>query len=34
MKLFNRVLPIAKLVEHLKFIPALSVIAVGRKPAK
>ncbi len=32
MKLFNRILPIAKLIEHVPGWPALSTIAVGRKP--
>ncbi len=32
MKTFNRLLPVAKLVESLSPWPALSVIAVGRKP--
>jgi SAM-dependent methyltransferase len=33
MKLFNRLLPIAKLVEAIPGVPALSTIAVGRKPS-
>ncbi len=32
MRMFNRVLPVAKLIEHLPGWPALSTIAVGRKP--
>ena len=32
MKLFNRLLPLAKLVERIPGWPALSTIAVGRKP--
>jgi glycosyltransferase involved in cell wall biosynthesis len=32
MKMFNRLLWVAKLVEKMTFLPALSVIAVGRKP--
>jgi SAM-dependent methyltransferase len=32
MKTFNRILPIAKLVERVPGWPALSIIAVGRKP--
>ncbi len=34
MKLFHRVLPIAKLVENIDSLPGLSVIAIGRKPAR
>jgi len=34
MKLFNRLLPIAKLVERIDRLPGLSVIAIGRKPAR
>ncbi|HEY2157381.1 MAG TPA: bifunctional glycosyltransferase/class I SAM-dependent methyltransferase [Isosphaeraceae bacterium] len=33
MKAFNRILPLAKLVERIPGWPALSTIAVGRKPA-
>jgi glycosyltransferase involved in cell wall biosynthesis len=33
MKMFNRVLPVAKLIERVPGWPALSIIAVGRKPA-
>jgi glycosyltransferase involved in cell wall biosynthesis len=33
MKMFNRILPAAKLIEHVPGWPALSTIAVGRKPA-
>lgn len=33
MKLFERLLPVAKLVEHLPVLPHLSLVAVGRKPA-
>jgi hypothetical protein len=32
MKVFNRILPLARLVEHVPAWPALSTIAVGRKP--
>jgi glycosyltransferase involved in cell wall biosynthesis len=32
MKLYNRLLPLAKLIEHIPSVPALSAIAVGRKP--
>jgi glycosyltransferase involved in cell wall biosynthesis len=32
MKTFNRILPLAKLIEHISAWPALSTIAVGRKP--
>lgn len=32
MRMYNRILPIAKLVERVKGWPALSIIAVGRKP--
>jgi hypothetical protein len=32
MKLFEWLLPVAKLVERLPLLPHLSVIAVGRKP--
>jgi glycosyltransferase involved in cell wall biosynthesis len=32
MKMYNRLLPVARLVEHIDAWPALSVIAVGRKP--
>jgi glycosyltransferase involved in cell wall biosynthesis len=32
MRMFNRLLPLAKLVEHVPGWPALSTIAVGRKP--
>jgi glycosyltransferase involved in cell wall biosynthesis len=32
MKVFNRILPLARLVEHIPAWPALSTIAVGRKP--
>lgn len=34
MKLFNRLLPVAKVVEKLDGLPGLSVIAIGRKPAR
>lgn len=34
MKLFNRLLPIAKLIEKIDTLPGLSVIAIGRKPAR
>jgi hypothetical protein len=34
MKLFNRLLPVAKLIERLDTLPGLSVIAIGRKPAR
>jgi hypothetical protein len=32
MKMYNRLLPIAKLIERIPGVPALSAIAVGRKP--
>jgi glycosyltransferase involved in cell wall biosynthesis len=32
MKMYNRVLPVAKLLERVPALPALSAIAVGRKP--
>jgi glycosyltransferase involved in cell wall biosynthesis len=32
MKLYERLLPIAKLIERLPLLPHLSVIAIGRKP--
>jgi glycosyltransferase involved in cell wall biosynthesis len=32
MKTFNRILPLARLIEHVPGLPALSTIAVGRKP--
>lgn len=32
MKLYERLLPIAKLIERLRILPHLSIIAVGRKP--
>jgi hypothetical protein len=32
MKLYERLLPVAKLVERVPFLPHLSVIAVARKP--
>jgi hypothetical protein len=32
MRLFNKILPIAKLIEPIRAWPALSTIAVGRKP--
>jgi hypothetical protein len=32
MRAFNRMLPIAKLVEKVPAWPALSTIAVGKKP--
>ncbi|UYV12561.1 MAG: glycosyltransferase [Phycisphaera sp.] len=34
IKLFNRLLPIAKIVERFDGLPGLSVIAIGRKPAR
>ncbi|MEQ8318372.1 MAG: bifunctional glycosyltransferase/class I SAM-dependent methyltransferase [Phycisphaerales bacterium] len=34
MKLFHRLLPIAKIVEKIDSLPGLSVIAIGRKPAR
>lgn len=34
MKLFNRLLPIAKVIERFDSLPGLSVIAIGRKPAR
>lgn len=34
MKLFNRLLPAAKLIERLDGLPGLSVIAIGRKPTR
>ena len=34
MKLFNRLLPIARLVEKFDSLPGLSVIAIGRKPSR
>lgn len=34
MKLFNRLLPIAKIIERFDSLPGLSVIAIGRKPAR
>ncbi len=34
MKLFNRLLPAAKLIERVDSLPGLSVIAIGRKPAR
>jgi hypothetical protein len=33
MKTYERLLPVAKLIEGLPLLPHLSVIAVGRKPA-
>jgi hypothetical protein len=33
MRMFNRILPVARLVEHLSAWPALSTIAVGRVPS-
>jgi hypothetical protein len=33
MRTFNRILPLAKLIERVSGWPALSTIAVGRKPA-
>jgi glycosyltransferase involved in cell wall biosynthesis len=33
MKMYNRILPLAKLIERLPGWPALSIIAVGRKPS-
>jgi SAM-dependent methyltransferase len=33
MALFNLLVPVAKVVEKISFIPALSIIVVGRKPA-
>jgi hypothetical protein len=32
MKMYNRLLPLAKLIERVSAWPALSAIAVGRKP--
>ena len=32
MKMYNRLLPLAKLIERIPGWPALSAIAVGRKP--
>lgn len=32
MRMYERLLPIAKLVEQFRFLPSLSLIAVGRKP--
>jgi SAM-dependent methyltransferase len=32
MRMFNRLLPVAKLIEGIPGLPALSTIAVGRKP--
>jgi SAM-dependent methyltransferase len=32
MKMYNRLLPLAKLIERIPGVPALSAIAVGRKP--
>jgi glycosyltransferase involved in cell wall biosynthesis len=32
MKVFNRILPLARLIEHVPAWPALSTIAVGKKP--
>jgi glycosyltransferase involved in cell wall biosynthesis len=32
MKIYNRLLPLAKLIERIRGLPALSAIAVGRKP--
>lgn len=34
VKLFHRMLPMAKLVENIDSLPGLSVIAIGRKPAR
>ena len=34
MKLFNRLVPIAKIIERFDGLPGLSVIAIGRKPAR
>lgn len=34
MKLFNRLLPIAKIIERFDSLPGLSVIAIGRKPSR
>lgn len=34
MKLFNRLLPIAKIIERFDGLPGLSVIAIGRKPSR
>lgn len=34
MKLFNRLLPVAKIIERFDGLPGLSVIAIGRKPSR
>ena len=34
MKLFNAMLPIAKVIERFGSLPGLSVIAIGRKPVR